>query len=178
MSSIHNFVESYSTYSTADCGKRKVNIICTYPFRFRPPNPRIHNEPYDAVTATPEITKTLIFAAASNLGFEDRTTTYPGCLSQSSKLICLFATAGDGDPESLPFIPATIPNTHNFALLGEGIRIDREDGPVGGTSGLTIIAAAIAAYIMDFVNHSDIKNKIRDVRYLRQLEGITSILKA
>lgn len=118
--------------------------------------------------------KTLIFAAASNLGLSSEVT-FPGCLSQHSRLICLFATAGDGDPNSPRFNPAAVPQTFNFALLGEGIKIEPDDKPVSGTSYSTMIAAAVAAYIMDFANHSDILGKIHDVRYLREVEGMTSV---
>ncbi|KAL6904002.1 peptidase S8/S53 domain-containing protein [Trichoderma evansii] len=156
--------------------KWKVDIICI-PSGFNPypPNQRIRDELYDAVTATPVDSKTLIFAAASNLGLSSEIT-YPGCISQSSKLICLFSTTGDGDPESPGFNPAAVPNTYNFALLGEGIKIDEgNEKLVRGTSYSTAIAAAIAAYVMGFAGHSGTKDKIRDVRYPREVEGMTSV---
>ncbi|KAL7924540.1 hypothetical protein ACQKWADRAFT_311310 [Trichoderma austrokoningii] len=141
----------------------KVDIICLPSgFNLHAPNPSIRDGLYDALTST-EGVKTLIFAAASNLGLGSQVT-FPGCLSQHSKLICLFATAGDGDPDSPRFNPAAVPNTCNFALLGEGIKIDPDDQPIGGTSYSTVIAAAIAAYIMDFANHSDTIGKIEHER--------------
>lgn len=153
----------------------KVDIICIPSgFSPHPSNQCFRDELYDAVSATSEGVKTLIFAAASNLGFASEVT-FPGSLSKHSKLICVFATAGDGDPESPRFNPAAVPNAYNFALLGEGIRINPGDPPIGGTSYSTIIAGAIAAHILDFVNHSDVKNKIRDVRYLREVEGMASV---
>lgn len=153
----------------------KVDIICIPSgFSQYPRNPSFRNELYDALSATSEGVKTLIFAAASNLGLTSEIT-FPGCLSKHSKLICLFATAGDGDPESPRFNPAAVPHTYNFALLGEGIRINPKDPPIGGTSYSTVIAAAIAAYILDFANHSDMKGKIDDVRYIREEEGMTSV---
>lgn len=159
--------------------KWKVDIICIPSgFDLDLSHPPFRDQLYDAVTATPELKsdpKTLIFAAASNDGFGSEIT-YPGCLSQSSKLICLFSTAADGDPERPGFNPAAVPNTYNFALLGEGIRIDEYDKEsVRGTSYSTIIAAATAAYIMDFANHSDVKGKIPEVRYLREVDGMTSV---
>ncbi|KAK6449439.1 hypothetical protein FP744_10005689 [Trichoderma asperellum] len=155
--------------------KWKVDIKCIPSgFDLDLSHPPFRDQLYDAVTATPELKsdpKTLIFAAASNDGFGSEIT-YPGCLSQSSKLICLFSTAADGDPERPGFNPAAVPNTYNFALLGEGIRIDEYDKEsVRGTSYSTIIAAATAAYIMDFANHSDVKDKIPEVRYLREVDG-------
>jgi hypothetical protein len=156
----------------------KVDIICI-PSGFNPdlPNPPYRTQLYTAVTANPRHEsdpRTLIFAAASNLGLTSEIT-YPGCLSKSSKVLCLFSTAGDGDPDRPGFNPAAVPNTYNLALLGEGIRIDPKDQPIRGTSYSTIIAGAIAAYIMDFANHPDTEGKIRDVWYLREVEGMTSV---
>lgn len=153
----------------------KVDIICIPSgFSHYPSNLSFRDELYDAVSATPDGVKTLIFAAASNLGFASEVT-FPGSLSKHSKLICLFATTGDGDPESPRFNPAAVPHTYNFALLGEGIRISPKDPPIGGTSFSTIIAGAIAAHILDFTNHSDMKNKIQYIRYIREVEGMTSV---
>lgn len=155
--------------------KWKVDIICI-PSGFRSDlsNTPFRDQLYKAVTFTPEDPKTLIFAAASNRGFSSEIT-YPGCLSKYSKLICLFAAAGDGDPQTLRLNPAAVPKTYNFSLLGEGIKISPKDRPCRGTSYSTAIAAAIAASIMDFANHSDTRGKIRDVRYLREVEGMTSV---
>ncbi|KAL7969998.1 hypothetical protein HDV63DRAFT_404576 [Trichoderma sp. SZMC 28014] len=151
----------------------KVDIICIPSgFSHRPSNISFRDELYDAVSATAEDVKTLIFAAASNLGLTSEVT-FPGCLSQSSKLLCLFATAGDGEPSR--FNPAAVPGAYNLALLGEGIKINPEDQPIGGTSFSAVVAAAIAAYIMDFANHPDVKGKIDGVRYLREVEGMTSV---
>jgi hypothetical protein len=116
----------------------------------------------------------LIFAAASNRGLAS-SVTYPGCLSKSSKVLCFFSTSADGNPNTLGFNPAAVPSTCNLALLGEGIKIDPNDEPVSGTSFSTIIAGAIAAHILDFSNHEDVRDKITDVRYLREVEGMTSV---
>lgn len=158
--------------------KWKVDIICL-PSGFNPDhfNPSYRTQLYNAVTATPDDEsdpRALIYAAASNLGVASNVT-YPGCLSQSSKVLCLFSTTGDGDPDRPGFNPAAVPNTYNLALLGEGIKIDPQDQPIRGTSFSTIIAGAIAAHIIDFSNHSDTKDKIRDVWYLREVEGMTSV---
>lgn len=129
------------------------------------------------MTAAPEAEsdpRTLIFAAASNLGLKSEVS-YPGCLSRSSKVLCLFSTNGGGDPDRPGFNPAAVRNTCNLALLGEDIKIDPQDQPIRGTSFSTIIAAATAAHIIDFSNHSDTKDKIQDVWYLREVEGMTSV---
>jgi hypothetical protein len=131
---------------------------------------------YKAVTAAASDEsdpRALIFAAASNLGFTSNVT-YPGCLSKSSKVLCLFSTA-EGNPDDTGFNPAATPNTYNLALLGEGIKIDPQDQPIRGTSFSTIIAGAIAAHIIDFSNHQDTRDEILDVWYLREVEGMTSV---
>jgi hypothetical protein len=156
----------------------KVDIICL-PSGFNPDQfaPPYRTQLYNVVTATPNDKldpRALIFAAASNLGFASNVT-YPGCLSQSSKVLCLFSTTGDGDPDRPGFNPAAVPNTYNLSLLGEGIRIDPQDQPIRGTSFSTIIAGAIAAHIIDFSNHPDTKDKIRDVWFLREVEGMASV---
>ncbi|UKZ57518.1 hypothetical protein TrVGV298_011376 [Trichoderma virens] len=150
----------------------KVDIICI-PSGF---NADLRSPPYrqQLYTAMTSDTRTLIFAAASNLGFASEIT-FPGCLSKSSKVLCCFSTAGDGDPDRPGFNPAAVPNTYNFALLGEGIQIDATDQPIRGTSYSTIIAGVIAAYILDFANHPDTKDKIKDAWYLREVEGMTAI---
>jgi hypothetical protein len=150
----------------------KVDIICI-PSGF---NADLRSPPYrqQLYTAVTSDTRTLIFAAASNLGFASEIT-FPGCLSKSSKVLCCFSTAGDGDPDRPGFNPAAVPNTYNFALLGEGIQIDATDQPIRGTSYSTIIAGVIAAYILDFANHPDTKDKIKDAWYLREVEGMTAI---
>ncbi|KAL7936517.1 peptidase S8/S53 domain-containing protein [Trichoderma chlorosporum] len=154
----------------------KVDIICI-PSGF---DPNAQEQPYRhqlyrAVTAAPEHESdptSLIFTAASNLGFNNQVT-FPACLSTSSKVLCFFATNGRGEPAR--FNPRAIPRTYNFALLGEGIQIDPMDPPIGGTSFSTMIAAAIAAYIMDFANHPETMGKIKDVQYLREVEGMASV---
>jgi len=153
----------------------KVDIICL-PSGFNP-DPSPHRIAlYNAIVATtgdkPDH-RTIIFAAASNLGLTS-SVTYPGCLSQSSKVLCLFSTA-EGDPDRTGFNPAAVPNTYNFALLGEGIVLGPGEQPIRGTSFSTIIAGAIAAHIIDFSNHSDTKDHIRDVWYLREVAGMTSV---
>ncbi|KAH8598650.1 hypothetical protein B0O99DRAFT_684037 [Bisporella sp. PMI_857] len=155
----------------------KVDIICL-PSGFNPDlrNPPYRDQLYNAVIATPvdkSDPRTLICAAASNLGFASKVT-YPGCLSRSSKVLCLFSTA-DGDPDRPGFNPTAVPNTYNFALLGDDIQIHPQDQPTRGTSFSTIIAGAIAAHIIDFSNRSDTKDNILDVWYLREVEGMTSI---
>jgi hypothetical protein len=154
----------------------KVDIICILSgFNLYPSNPSYRDELYDAVSAASEGAKTLIFAAASNLGLRSEVT-FPGCLSIHSKLICLSATAGNGDPESPRLNPAAIPNTYDFAFMGERIQIYPEEELIGDTFYSAIIPAAIAAYLMDFANHPDVKGKIEYAKCLREVKGMASIL--
>ncbi|CAN9361975.1 unnamed protein product [Alternaria alternata] len=159
----------------------KVDVICipsgfNQADRFRP----YRDSMYEAVVARPSQEDglsrpgSLIFAAASNLGLAS-SVTYPGCLSKSSKVLCFFSTSADGNPNTPGFNPAAVPSTYNLALLGEDIRIDPNDKPVRGSSFSTIIAGAIAAHILDFSNHEDVRDQITDVRYLREVEGMTSV---
>jgi hypothetical protein len=87
----------------------------------------------------------------------------------------LFSTSADGSPIAPGFNPAAVPSAYNLALLGDGIPIGPNDEAVRGTSFSTAIAAAIAAHILDFSNHKDVRHQITDRRYLREVEGMTSV---
>lgn len=116
----------------------------------------------------------LIFAAASNLGLAS-SVTFPGCLSMSSKVLCFFSTSPDGNPNTPGFNPAAVPSTCNLALLGEDIEISPNEKTVRGSSFSTIIAGAIAAHILDFSNHDDVRDQIKDAKSLREVDGMTSV---
>ncbi|KAH8721548.1 hypothetical protein GQ44DRAFT_687256 [Phaeosphaeriaceae sp. PMI808] len=158
-----------------------VDVICI-PSGFNQDDrsPPYRDDLYEAIIAKPSnkngqlCPRSLIFAAASNLGFTSNIT-YPGCLSKSSKVLCFFSTSADGNPNKPGFNPAAVPLTYNLALLGEGIEIDPNSDPVRGTSFSTIIAGAIAAHILDFSNHEDVRGQITHVKYLREVEGMTSV---
>lgn len=156
-----------------------VDVICI-PSGFDPDRSVHRDSLYQAIVARPSDqngqprSSALIFAAASNLGFTSEIT-YPGCLAKVSKVLCFFSTSADGNPKRVHFNPAADPGSYNFALLGEDIQISPNEKPVRGTSFSTIIAGAIAAQILDFSNHDDVRDQITDIRYLREVEGMTSV---
>ncbi|KAI3530064.1 extracellular alkaline serine protease [Colletotrichum filicis] len=117
--------------------------------------------------------RVLIFAAAANHGNLSNIT-FPGRLYRSEKTFCMFST--DGNARSLPaFNPSPLPGARNsFAILGQGIRAT-SGPPASGTSLATAIGAALAARIIDFSRHQDIRGRIRKPEHLKRVEGMASV---
>ncbi|KAK1540415.1 extracellular alkaline serine protease [Colletotrichum paranaense] len=115
----------------------------------------------------------LIFAAAANHGNLSNIT-FPGRLYRSEKTFCMFST--DGNARSLPaFNPSPLPGARNsFAILGQGIKAT-SGPPASGTSLATAIGAALAARIIDFSRHQDIRGRIRKPEHLKRVEGMASV---
>jgi hypothetical protein len=123
--------------------------------------------------------KTLIFAAASNLS-NFTSIAFPARLFQTFRLFCMFSTNAGAKPTCY-FNPAAHKKaTYNFAILGEGIQVPpihngAIQNPLSGTSFSTIVAAGVAAKIIDFSGHPDVRGKIDDVEALCQVEGMSEV---
>jgi hypothetical protein len=144
------------------------------PSGFTTPNNAVNDAISDALHA-----KTLIFAAASNLS-NFTSIAFPGRLFQTFRLFCMFSTTAGAKP-TCDFNPAALKEARfNFAILGEGINVPPvQQGaiqkPLCGTSFSTIIAAGVAAQIIDFSSHPDVRGKIDDVESLCQVEGMSAV---
>jgi hypothetical protein len=88
-------------------------------------------------------------------------------------LFCLFSTTAGAKPVS-PFNPAPVDDAYNFAILGEDIQLPNTK-PLHGTSFSTIIAAGVAAQILDFSMHPDTRSKIPNNEILRQVDGMSAV---
>jgi hypothetical protein len=65
-------------------------------------------------------------------------------------------------------------SAYNFAILGEDIQLPNTK-PLKGTSFSTIIAAGVAAQIIDFSMQPDIRNVIGSNEILRQVDGMSAV---
>jgi hypothetical protein len=116
--------------------------------------------------------KVLIFAAASNYG-NTAGIYFPAWLSRFSDLFCLFSTTAGAKP-TCEFNPAPMDSVYNFAILGEDIQLP-DTKPLNGTSFSTIIAAGVAAQIIDFSMQPDIREVMGSNEVLRQVDGMSAI---
>jgi hypothetical protein len=120
----------------------------------------------------------LIFAAASNPN-NVTSVTFPARLFPVYKLLCMFATTASAKPCS--FNPPAIRKARfNFAILGEDIILpplqnQPPQKPLCGTFFSTIVGAGVAAWIIDFSRHPDIRGNIDNVEYLNQVEGMSAV---
>lgn len=116
----------------------------------------------------------LTFAAASNYG-NLAEIVFPGRLYTSYKVMCMFAT--DPSSRSSPlFNPsASRAARYSFAVLGENVSLPRVDGLLSGTSYATMIGAAVAARILDFARHKDVRAKLRCAESLKTVEGMSAV---
>ncbi|KAI5460178.1 hypothetical protein BGZ63DRAFT_406123 [Mariannaea sp. PMI_226] len=151
----------------------KVEVICL-PSGFKEECLSLKEVIGDAVHA-----KTLIFAAASNYGNVEGIY-YPARYSRTFQVFCMFSTNADSKPYCNFNPGANAEARYNFAILGEGIRLlSLTEGvipePVRGTSFSTIIAAGIAAQIIDFSRHPDVRGKIYDHQSLRKVDGMSAV---
>ncbi|KAH8897707.1 hypothetical protein GQ53DRAFT_712148 [Thozetella sp. PMI_491] len=116
----------------------------------------------------------LIFAAAANYG-NLAEIAFPGRLYVSQKVVCMFST--DAHARSSPnFNPSASPGArYNFAVLGENITLPSLENPVSGTSFATMIGAALAARLLDFARHKDVRDRLRSADRLNTVEGISAV---
>ncbi|KAF2849634.1 hypothetical protein T440DRAFT_479816 [Plenodomus tracheiphilus IPT5] len=128
--------------------------------------------PITEAIAAAKFAKVLIFAAASNYG-NTASIFFPAWRFRWADLFCLFSTTASAKPTSA-FNPAPMDDAYNFAILGEDIRL--ADGkPLDGTSFSTIIAAGVAAQIIDFSLRPDTRGKIHNKEVLRQVDGMSAV---
>ncbi|KAF2120733.1 peptidase S8/S53 domain-containing protein [Lophiotrema nucula] len=143
-----------------------IDVICL-PSGFESEYQPITNAISDAKHA-----KILIFAAASNYG-NTAGIFFPAWRFRYFDLFCLFSTTAGAKPASL-FNPAPVDDAFNFAILGEDIQLP-DTAPLNGTSFSTIIAAGVAAHILDFSMHPDTRSKIPSNETLRQVDGMSAV---
>ena len=118
--------------------------------------------------------RVLVFTSPSNYG-NFRSITYPGILYSVNKVMCMFATTAECRP-LLPFNPvAARKATYSFAILGHNVTIPPLKQPLTGTSLSTVIGTALAARILDFSRHPDIRGCLKDARHLRRVEGMSAV---
>jgi hypothetical protein len=113
------------------------------------------NDTIDNAIARASRAGILIFGAASN-NESNIARSYPG---RNNKVICIHACDGRGFTGIVN--PSPRQNAHNFTTLGVGIRSKWKNQEVfkSGTSFATIVAAGIAASILEFAN---LKCKLSD----------------
>jgi hypothetical protein len=152
-----------------------VDLICL-PSGFKPELE--YPDIKDAISQANEA-NVLIFAAPSDRGNFHRIF-YPANQFQWFKLFCIFSTNPNNKP-SCHFNPAPLEIArYNFAILGEDIEFSplegqKHTGPRKGTSFSTIIAAAVAAQILDFSRHPEVSLKPYDASTLREVHGMSAV---
>jgi hypothetical protein len=116
----------------------------------------------------------IIFAAASNYG-NIGDIAFPGRLYIDLKLLCMFST--DPNVRALPdFNPSVLAKArYSFAILGESVRLPKQDKLVSGTSFATMIGGALAGRILDFSRHKDNRGRIRRIDKLHTVEGMSAV---
>jgi subtilisin family serine protease len=116
----------------------------------------------------------LIFAAASNYG-NAMDIAFPGRLYIDLKLFCMFSTNSSvrAHPKFNPSVSAKA--RYSFAILGEEVKIPKQEKLVSGTSYATVIGGALAARILDFAQHKDNRGRIRRADKLKTVEGMSAV---
>lgn len=118
--------------------------------------------------------KVLVVAAASNLG-NTAAIVFPAELYQSFELFCMFSTTALVKP-TCSFNPSALADAkYNFAILGEGIEFPPDTKLHRGTSFSTIIAAGIAAQIIDFARHPKVHAQVPEHERLREVFGMSAV---
>jgi hypothetical protein len=145
-----------------------VNIIIM-PSGFRSEDSNLENAIDEAQHAG-----VLIFAAASNYG-NAMDIASPGRLYIDLKLFCMFST--DANVRAHPkFNPSVLSKArYSFAILGEEVKIPKQENLVSGTSYATVIGGAVAARILDFARHTDNRGRIRKAEKLKTVEGMSAV---
>ncbi|KAK1639235.1 hypothetical protein BDP81DRAFT_199189 [Colletotrichum phormii] len=126
--------------------------------------------------------KVLIFAAASNFG-NIRDIAFPARLDTSLKLFCIFSTTA-GNRANCDFNPSPSPHAkHNFAVFGKDVELPipavfNKPFKLDGMSFSTMIAAAIAGQILQFVRHEHTRRWIHCADKIRTVEGMSAVFSA
>ncbi|EPS38588.1 hypothetical protein H072_7662 [Dactylellina haptotyla CBS 200.50] len=117
----------------------------------------------------------LVFAAASNEG-NRLGISFPARMT--GRVMCMFACDGNSKTSTIGFNPAPAKYQHNFAFPGKDVQAMHGKPRLYGTSIATFVGAAIAAEILDFSRHSDIKNDIGDASVLKTVAGMSQVFDA
>jgi subtilisin family serine protease len=116
----------------------------------------------------------LIFAAASNYGNMSYIA-FPGRLYIDLKLFCMFSTNASNRALAA-FNPSVLGKArYSFAILGEDVKIPRQEKLVSGSSYAAVIGGAVAARILDFAQHKDNRGRIRRIEKLKTVEGMSAV---
>ncbi|KAJ0284453.1 hypothetical protein CBS470a_006835 [Colletotrichum nupharicola] len=118
----------------------------------------------------------LIFAAASNFG-DLKEIAFPARTYTELKLFCMFSTKPNVR-DTCDFNPSqNACARHSFAILGEDIELPSMGGimSLSGTSYSTMIGAAVAGLVLEFVRHPDTQGQIESGMRLRTVAGMSAV---
>jgi hypothetical protein len=96
-------------------------------------------------------------------------------LARLVNVLGIFST--DGNLKASQFNPPPIPSTNNFAVLGEDLVVGDREVAVSGTSYSTVIAAGIAATLLDFARQLNVPSipSGEIVERFKTKEGVISL---
>ncbi|KAI0895105.1 hypothetical protein F4806DRAFT_90486 [Annulohypoxylon nitens] len=117
----------------------------------------------------------LFFAAAANSSNMKRVA-FPARLHRRLRVISMFSTTAKNKPTP-DFHPAPDKKSlFNLAIFGEHVVVNK--AKISGTSVSTIIGAGLAGRLLAFAHNPVNSGKILHVEYLRDTEGMSTVLKS